>query len=533
MLGLSRLDPIQRQPACFSVLRRLLKLIMAGSQRQSEDSGDSSATLLEKENGHIDNKEDYYAEERPWLIQKFHELLDIIRSQLTRENLKEHALDIINKTRENFIPFLIFLIPSFINKTQPKPSRNAIATLDGLRGYASFGVFTLHFTDTFCQMHNRGWAFDDTSYYLFQLPFVHYLWTADALVATFFVISGYVLSHKPLRLIYAHEDDSFLITMRSAIFRRGIRLYLPSLGAMFICFIFVCIGAFNYPNEVFKAGITTSGEAPPPIFDTFYLQLHDFLSAMWDFTYLFRWGYLMPSYDPHLYTIPVEFQGSMLLFFVTVGVSKVRTGIRISMIAALIIYCGWYNMKDILLFFLGMMLCDMDIYLRETSTESDNKVKRLRWFWIGCFIPGLYLVGLPQWDPEQTPGYETLMWLMNDWYRWQTIGCGLLVWAVRNSDDLKIVFSNRFAQYLGNISFSLYIVHGNVRRSLTYAMVPTLLEWTNGKESASGFVVMVIINTIVTYAAVFWLADLWWRAADLPSIKFARWLETRCSVEGD
>ncbi len=172
-----------------------------------------------------------------------------------------------------------------------------------------------------------------------------------------------------------------------------------------------------------------------------------------------------------------------------------------------------------------MFLAEVDLILR----EKEGRVKRYRYLWLVLFTIGLYLAGMTSWDPQITPGYETIMWLIPNAYRWQSLGCFMLVWSVRNSDDIQIVFTNKFAQYLGKISYSLYIVHGNVRRTLTYTMMPTLLVLTNGKESKLGFAITILVSIMFTYPVTFFLADLFWRAVDIPSIKFAKWVEMKCS----
>jgi peptidoglycan/LPS O-acetylase OafA/YrhL len=419
---------------------------------------------------------------------------------------------------------LLFCIPSFLSNQKPT-SLHAVASLDGLRGYASFGVFTIHFTDTFCQMHNKGFGVTDDDHYLIQLPFIHFFWTAPSLVACFFVISGYVLSYKPIKLIRAQSHDQFLRAMTSAIFRRGIRLYLPITLATFICFLFVCIGAFDYPHQVFaKGGYLAAGEDTPPILPTINEQFWHWWQTTKDMLYPFRWGGGGTPYDPHLWTIPTEFQGSMLLFMTLIGLSGSRAWIRLAIAALFIVYCTMVEQNEILLFFCGMFLAELDMILRE---DAKHRVKSLRWLWLSLFMVGAYLVGMPSWSPEITPGYKTIMWLHSNWFRWHSLGCVLLVWGVRNSDDIQFLFTNRVAQYLGNISFSLYIVHGNVRRSVSYALMPSLLEMINGNDSKFRYGIVVFLNFLVTYPLTFFLADIWWRAVDTPSMRFARWLEEK------
>jgi peptidoglycan/LPS O-acetylase OafA/YrhL len=416
-----------------------------------------------------------------------------------------------------------FLIPSFFT-SQPLAPLHAIASLDGLRGYAAFGLFQLSFTDTFCQMHNRGFGFDAENRYLIQLPFIHFFWTAPALVACFFVISGYELSLRPLKQIRSQSGEPFLQTMSSAIFRRGIQLYLPMLVATFIAFLLVRMGAFNYSHWVFlQQEYLASQEDTPPIMATFGEQLAHWWSDMSEMVYPLQWGSASTTYDPHLWIIPVDFKCSMLLCFVTIGVWNIRAALRFGFVGAFIVYCGYHGQNDILLFFGGMFLAEFDLILR----DEDGRVKRYRYFWLVTFTIGLYLCGMPSWDPEVTPGYKTIMWLIPNSSRWHMFGCSMLVWSVRNSDDVQIVFTNRFAQYLGRISYSLYIVHGNVRRTLTYTIMPTLLALTNGKNSKFGFAVTILVSMIFTYPITFFLADLFWRTVDIPSTRIAKWVEAK------
>ena len=49
------------------------------------------------------------------------------------------------------------------------------------------------------------------------------------MVAIFFVISGYVLTHRFSTLVYQGKVESALMSMSSATFRRFMRLYVPVL----------------------------------------------------------------------------------------------------------------------------------------------------------------------------------------------------------------------------------------------------------------------------------------------------------------
>ncbi|KAI9803446.1 MAG: hypothetical protein M1833_000965 [Piccolia ochrophora] len=449
--------------------------------------------------------------------------------------------------------FFLFFVPSFLKgsvaatKPAKAPNPHAIASLDGVRGFASFGVFVLHFSDTYCdQSVDRGFGFDENNRWLFQLPFIRVLWSGPALVSCFFIVSGYVLSNKPLKQMRGRSDAPLLRTLSSAIVRRGIRLYLPTLGATFIAMLLVRALAFRYAHEVVaQGGVLRTTEDTPPYFFTFTEQFGHWWSTVVGMTWLWRWGSESTIYDPHLWTIPAEFQGSMLLFFVLVGVSGLRAFPRMAFVTSFIGYCVYTGQHDTMCFFMGMLLAELDLIIHP-SPEAQPPLQQFatsypevsekhslrrgpksyrRYAIIAVFIAGFFLMGIPKSNAEATPGYMTLMRIMPQPFHWGKIGCMLLVFSVRNSADVAVLFTNPFAQYLGKISYALYIVHGNVRRSLLYSIMPTVWYITGGQEGQWRYGAGMFLGLLVSWPVTFWCADVFWRGVDIPSVKFARWME--------
>jgi hypothetical protein len=115
------------------------------------------------------------------------------------------------------------------------------AYLDGMRGFAALLVYILH---------NETWAHEslrsDTifengfgyhkQYYFACFPGIRLLFSGGHLsVAIFFVLSGYVLALKPLRILLINNDHAQLsAALASALFRRWIRLFIPLIITSFI-----------------------------------------------------------------------------------------------------------------------------------------------------------------------------------------------------------------------------------------------------------------------------------------------------------
>jgi peptidoglycan/LPS O-acetylase OafA/YrhL len=122
------------------------------------------------------------------------------------------------------------------------------------------------------------------------------------MVDVFFVISGYVLSVKLLKLIRAQDADRLLQHFTSSIFRRYMRLFLLSILISFISMLLV---KQFWRNE--WTSITR--------FDTFSEQFLDWLLETFRFANPFAcitgfWtadsSMFENKYDTPLWTIPVE-----------------------------------------------------------------------------------------------------------------------------------------------------------------------------------------------------------------------------------
>jgi peptidoglycan/LPS O-acetylase OafA/YrhL len=160
----------------------------------------------------------------------------------------------------------------------------------------------------------------------------------------------------------------------------------------------------------------------------------------------------------------------------------------------------------------------------------------------------LHLLTFPDLAPELTYGYQTLTthtpatygtYTLTQRY-WLALGATLLVFTMSLSPSLhaspssqnkptpllQTPFNTRIAQYLGKISFGLYIVHLFV----IYTINSRFILWTAGKSAYMyfvGFAVSGVVSTVVTM----WAADLFWRVVDVRSVEFAKRVGAWCFVK--
>lgn len=138
-------------------------------------------------------------------------------------------------------PFLLFLLPGFLHSRSNKPPRRLYPTsyLDGLRGVAALFVVFHHYAYTFTATSLQGWHSgpEGSHNWFFQLPLIRVVHSGRFMVAIFFVISGYVLSYRSLKLAREGKPIELLDSLASSVFRRWLRLHLPVIASTFVAFL--------------------------------------------------------------------------------------------------------------------------------------------------------------------------------------------------------------------------------------------------------------------------------------------------------
>jgi peptidoglycan/LPS O-acetylase OafA/YrhL len=113
--------------------------------------------------------------------------------------------------------------------------------LNGLRGILALVVLISHYSHPYQPHKDLGYGFDDRNLKatsIMQLPILRVNHSGEAMVPVFLVISGYVLSYKPLKLVSENLYGDMLSSTASAIFRRPFRLFIPSLiSSIGVCFL--------------------------------------------------------------------------------------------------------------------------------------------------------------------------------------------------------------------------------------------------------------------------------------------------------
>jgi peptidoglycan/LPS O-acetylase OafA/YrhL len=368
------------------------------------------------------------------------------------------------------------------------------------------------------------------------------LFSGPSMVSIFFVVSGCVLSYKPLKLIRTKSWGQLFHTVSSSVFRRGLRLFIPAFISTFMTMLLVEGGFFNYVStKIIENNDSSLGkyELRASRRETFMAQFYHWLGSTRDMINPFTWEEFHNPYNGHLWTISVEFRSSLVLFLVIIALARVRTIIRLSLVVVLMFLCSLYSRWDVALFLSGMFIAELDRFSGNVDTfdqkafeARESKWRRMdRLVLILVFIAGSYCASYPDRGGEKTPGYRVLSAITPPTYPmkekwWQSIGSIMIVWSATRSSDIQWLFASAFAQYLGKISFAVYILHGPILHSVGLVAMTTSRKYI-GRDTSMQECLGFFVAAVVVLPTVFWSADIFWRLVDVPCTRFSKWVEEK------
>lgn len=425
----------------------------------------------------------------------------------------------------------------------PRKQLRRTAYLDGLRGFAAMLVYWHHHqlwahkSPPVDDILENAWGFHD-KYHFATMHGIRTFFTGGHFAVTvFFVVSGYVLSTKPLALLQAGEFDKLGENLGSALFRRWLRLYIP-----------VIVTTFTYMTSWHLFGIWTSAESQ----STYRKELWTWYSEFKNFSFIFTsGGDPWFRYNFHVWSIPVEFKGSIVVYTALLAFSRCTRNARLLCEVGLIWYFmyiadAWYCSA----FMSGVVLSDLDLL-----AASDNLPRfftRLQAFkeliFYNLFFISFYLGGVPSINSDimtlrESPGWYFLSFLKPQAvfdYKWFYLfwAATFMVAAIPRIPWLKAFFEMGFNQYLGRISYAFYLVHGPILWTLGdrlycavgFSQETQLLNipnWVNSfplsKAGPLGMEIAFLVPNLILLPVTLWLGEIVTRLVDEPSVKFARW----------
>ncbi|KAK0620904.1 acyltransferase 3, partial [Immersiella caudata] len=389
------------------------------------------------------------------------------------------------------------------------------AYLDGLRGVCALLVYWHHHQlaahDSSALTLETAFGFRGR-YHLATFPGIRTLFSGGHLaVAAFFVISGYSLSVKPLSYVKRGDMTRLGECISSALFRRWLRLYIPFASTTFAYLVLARACGLRAQGIQWQLG--------------WWDEFVSFVDELRRYSFVFdQTSSPWFSYNTHLWSVPIEFKGSLMIYFFWMAMARSSRRWRFGVEVGLIIYFlyvvdGWYGA----LFFGGVFLCELDDGSQKSSI-SCNMYQYL------VLAAGLYLGGVPHLELDglrRNPGWFALSFLkpgaMADpkWFYlfWASM---CLVWAVSRIGWLKRWLESRFCQFLGKISFGLYLAHGPVLWLVgenVYGAMRKLLPASGPLGLEPFFTATHVVLLPLTIAAA-WVVH---KAVDRPAVSLTYW----------
>ncbi|KAL9948798.1 hypothetical protein D7B24_008119 [Verticillium nonalfalfae] len=278
-----------------------------------------------------------------------------------------------------------------------------------------------------------------------------------------------------------------------------------------------------------------SWEEHPFIHDNMTYAIQNFTRAYAEWANPFNFGHYHPRYDPHTFTIPMELRGSMFVYIFLLATAAFKPKARHALAAVLTAYCLQMGRWDMATFLGGTLMSELDIRAADTRLplsrhaqqhhhlqQSIGSRRAFRWL---AVLASLYLLSYPDAAAEYTPGFQYMStWVpryyvpLAGWMVYQSLGALLLLWCILRSPLLRRLLESRLPQYLGRVSFSLYLVHGPVLHSLGFWIMPRLFDRFG---RAGGYA----IGYVVLLSVTLYLTNLWHRKVDVWSIGVGKRVE--------
>ncbi|KAF5612783.1 acyltransferase [Fusarium tjaetaba] len=331
----------------------------------------------------------------------------------------------------------VFLLPSFITQgsalkdsPQARPSYSPTLYLDGLRGLFSFLVFLRHFLLPWDEGLDTGFGQNGNMSFM-KLPIIRLLY-AGPTVPIFFIVSGFVLAYKPLKLIHKKDYSALGLHTMSSVVRRPFRLFLPPLVSTFIVVIAVSVGLYTAPYQDMPGWVPRH----PERLRSLWAQIGDWMRfVVVDLTHPWSWKSPMSKYDSHLWTIPIQFRASMIVYLTLLALARARVWVRGTALLFLCLYSLQQERWEMYLFFAGVFLAERSLQRHhdggalpaDGGESAMNQPPLQPSAWSGLvqkfvFLFGLYLSSYPRARNAgfSTPGYVLLSSLTDRYICWQS-----------------------------------------------------------------------------------------------------------------
>lgn len=327
-------------------------------------------------------------------------------------------------------------------------------SLDGVRGLAAVTVIFSHLVLWFYPYLSSGNTKDsgvnDFTQALFNSPFT-FIFKGTSAVMLFFIISGYVLS-----LTFARNGIT-VDKIQSSACKRYLRLGIPVAASVIICVLLMSFNVFHAKEYGITLPLSSAYTGEFELLDAIKQALYGSM--------LFGQG----SFNYVLWTISIEFYGSMLVFALWALFGKNKNILRL-----VCVLISWFTITSGTPFVWGCGLFPIGVLLSTFNFFPSRSIYK-KVSCIAMLSAGLYLLGF---NP-QSYSYEAISSLYSSMpdidISWgffiPIVGAILTITSIIAFPGNLSLLRSVVPQLLGRISFSLYLLHSMILTIISTHMV--------------------------------------------------------------
>lgn len=392
---------------------------------------------------------------------------------------------------------------SIIMKAQA-PKRKLIY-LDGIRGLAAFAVVISHYIQVFYpaalngrleQAHSK-W---DTWY---GYSPVNLFYNGQFAVCLFFVLSGYVLSVKMFE--QDHDRDALQKLLHSSAIRRYIRLALPAALSVILVYLAI-ISNLVYLQEIWDLTWTDMKMNYYALDTNLYTVIK---AAIFDPFFRFK----SHPYNPVLWTMSYELAGSFLVFSFVALFANMKKRWIVYLVLSIVFIQTYF-----VAFLWGMLLADL-LRLKWLNNKKTTILVLLMGLYLGS-APYTSLIGTMYAPIEIVTNH------INWWSQFKidprllarNLGAAMVLFALLRSNMMQRAFSWQPFAYLGQISFSIYLIHFTFLNTFSAFLFSRVIDHFS-------YNLAFAITFIVSMVPLFVLSHYYMKYIDQGAIKLARNIE--------
>ncbi|EGG09444.1 uncharacterized protein MELLADRAFT_95920 [Melampsora larici-populina 98AG31] len=359
---------------------------------------------------------------------------------------------------------------------------------NGLRGLAALCVMIHHGIVAFNSEATLETNDPDGTVHFWQWPILRSFISPNFLVTLFFVLSGYVLSYRPLHRISTKPSDSISVrnSLASACLRRIFRLAPPPLFSIIISHTILLGGGFDQTRAAKLGTWWTTDHIPRFVTPNWHAQTVECLKTMVNLWYDSQ---TKSQYNVVLWTMREEFLGSLNVFLILLATSNLQRRFRVMLVIALGLVNLYRKALGLLPFLFGILIAEIQVSRSESSPLKINRNKpcgNLRSLAMAAMLMvGLFFGSVPYFAMTKASWSRSMFQAMSRYSKdefevkqaYNTMGGCLTVLSISQWPASQQLFSTRLLQFLGRISYSLYVVHVPLLLSVGVSLVWRFRSW--------------------------------------------------------